>query len=70
MLGSRHEIARLQSDFFRDKFRKELRWLIYSIAILIVLVVSVCYMILTRADPDYYANTTDGRILEMPPPTQ
>lgn len=66
MLGSRHEIAQLQSDFFRDKFRKVLRWLIYSVVVMLLLAAGVIYLILTRPSPDYYANTMDGRILEMP----
>jgi hypothetical protein len=62
------EIARLQSDFYRDKFRKTLRWLLVSVAIMFLLLAMIIYTILFRPEPDYYANTTDGIILNMPRP--
>ena len=46
MLGARHEIARLQSDFYRDQFRKVLRWLVYSTVIIFVLMAIIFYLIL------------------------
>lgn len=64
------EDARLQSDFYRDKFRKTLRWLIVSIATMLILILAIIYTILFRPEPTYYANTTDGIILAMPPPTK
>lgn len=66
MLGQRHEIARLQSDFYRDQYRKILRWLMWSIFIIFVLVGAIFYCIIFKPSQHYYANTTDGKILEMP----
>jgi hypothetical protein len=68
MLGQRHEIARLQSDFYRDQFRKILRWLIVSICIMFLLIAAIVYTIFFQPMVDYYANTSDGKILDMPKP--
>lgn len=66
MLGQRHEIARLQSDFYRDQFRKMLRWLTASIFIIFVLIAIIIYLLLFQPVQKYYANTVEGRILAMP----
>lgn len=67
MLGNRSEIARLQSDFFRDQFRKVVRWLLVSVTLMFVLIALIVYFILTQPNPKYYGNTIEGRILKMPP---
>lgn len=66
MLGSRSEIARLQSDFYRDQFRKILRWLFGTVFITYALIAIIIYLILFQPTQHYYANTTEGRILPMP----
>lgn len=66
MIGSRNEIARLQSDFYRDQFRKVVRWLMISVALMFILIFMIVYFILFQPTQDYYANTTEGRILNMP----
>lgn len=69
MLGPRHEIARLQSDFFRDQFRKVLRWLTITIIIIFLLLAGVFYVLFFfQPEVRYYANTVNGKILDMPPP--
>jgi len=68
MIAPRHEIARLQSDFYRDQFHKLLRWLIISILIIFLLICGIAYLILFKSPVPYYANTIDGRILTMPAP--
>ena len=65
MLASREEIARLQSDFFRDKYRKTLRWLMVSVLVIYLLIAAIIYTILFQPKQYYYANTTDGRIIPM-----
>ena len=67
MLGNRNEIARLQSDFFRDQFRKVLRWLLVSVVLMFILIALIVYFILTQPRPQFYGNTIEGRILKMPP---
>lgn len=68
MLGSRHENAHLQSDFYREKFRKVLHWLTMSVLIVLMLLLVIFYLILFKPSSAYYANTTSGRILDMPRP--
>jgi hypothetical protein len=67
MIAPRNEIAWLQSNFYRDKYQKTLRLIMVSIAIMFVLIIAIMYLILSRHMPDFYANTTDGKILPMPP---
>jgi hypothetical protein len=66
MLGRRSENARLQSDFYRDQFRRMLGWLMASMMIMILLVLGIIYFILVQPRQDYYANTSEGRIMNMP----
>jgi hypothetical protein len=68
MLGRRHEIPRLQSDFYRDQFRKMLHWLMGSVLIMFALLATVIYLILFKPATTYYANTSSGKILDMPKP--
>ena len=66
MLGRKQEIARLQSDFYRDQYRKILRWILTSIIIMFALITAIFYFILLAPPQAYYGNTTDGKILRMP----
>lgn len=69
MLGSRSEIARLQGDFYRDQFRKILRWLVVTVVIIFLFIAAIFYDIfLSQPEAHYYANTIDGKILNMPQP--
>lgn len=70
MIAPRHQIARLQSDFYRDQFHRMLRWLIISLVIIFLLIAGIVYTILFQPKIPYYANTIDGRIMDMPAPTQ
>ena len=66
MIGQRNEIASLQSDFYRDQFRKILHWIVISIGIIFFLMAAICYAIFFEPTVYYYANTVDGKILNMP----
>ena len=66
MIGSRSEIARLQSDFYRDQFRKFVRWLLYSVVIIFILIATIVGFIIFQPPAKYYGNTIEGRILKMP----
>lgn len=66
MLGARHEIARLQSDFYRDQLRRVLRWLLYTTIFIFILIALIFYLILFQPAQHYYGNTTEGMILPMP----
>lgn len=66
MLAPRHEIARLQSDFYRIQFYKMLRWLMISVFISFCMIGAIIYLILFQKPQHYYGNTSEGKILEMP----
>lgn len=65
MLGTRQDIARLRSDFYRDKYRSTLRKLIISACIVVALICVILYLVLFKASPQYYATTTEGQIIPM-----
>ncbi len=67
MIGSRNEIARLHSDFYRDQFRKMIRRLIVCVVIIFILIITIIGFIVFQPQPMYYGNTIEGRILSMPP---
>ncbi|EKD54280.1 MAG: hypothetical protein ACD_60C00100G0017 [uncultured bacterium] len=67
MITNRQESARLQSDFYREKYHKTLRALLISIGIMLVLISVIIYFVLFKAPPTYYATTTEGQIIAMPP---
>ncbi len=67
MLADRRDNARLQSDFYRDQYRKILRWLMYAMFLILILIATLIYLILFQPSRQYYANTTEGKILPMPP---
>ncbi|MEO8400703.1 MAG: hypothetical protein ABI597_02755 [Gammaproteobacteria bacterium] len=66
MIGSRQEIARLQSDFYRDKYKSTLRILLISICVMVALIAGIIYLVLFRIAPQYYATTPEGQIIHMP----
>lgn len=68
MIAPRSEIARLQSDFYRNQFRRILRWLLISMLIIILLTSYLIYIILFQPRQQYYANTIDGSVMDMPAP--
>jgi hypothetical protein len=69
MLSPRSANARLQSDFYRDQYRKVLNWLVVSVVIMLLLTSGIIYLILFQPIQKYYANTVEGRILSMPTPS-
>lgn len=68
MQGRKHQIARLQGDFYRDAFRKLWRWVFYSLMIMFLLLAAIVYFLLIEPPLHFYANTSDGKILKMPTP--
>ena len=66
MIASRSDTARLQSDFYRDQFRRMVRWLMVSVILMFVLIALTIYSILSQPTQVYFANTSEGRILDMP----
>ncbi|HLB42392.1 MAG TPA: hypothetical protein VJN02_06015 [Gammaproteobacteria bacterium] len=66
MLASRHARAYLQSDFYRDQYRRILRWLMGAVFLILALIITIIYLILFQPSRQYYASTTEGKILHMP----
>jgi Na+/proline symporter len=66
MLANREAIASLQSDFYRDQFRKMLRWTLYSAVIMFLLIAAIIYFVLAEPRQLYFANTQEGKIFPMP----
>ncbi|EKD72303.1 MAG: hypothetical protein ACD_45C00708G0003 [uncultured bacterium] len=67
MITNRQESAYIQSDFYRKKYRNTLVALLVSVSIMIALIGGIIYLVLFRAPPQYYATTTEGQIIPMPP---
>jgi hypothetical protein len=65
MIGNRHEIARLQGDFYRDKYRGVLRWLLFSFVLMVALICGIIYLVLFKAPSYYYATTIEGQIIPL-----
>lgn len=66
MLGSKHQLAGMNSDFYRDQFRRILRWLMVAISVIFIQIVVIIYFVFYLPPQLYYANTTEGKILSMP----
>ena len=66
MIGRWYEIPRLQSDFYRDAYRKTLRYIYMCVLIIYFLLGVIIYYTLSQPEQKFYANTTDGLILPMP----
>jgi hypothetical protein len=67
MIAPRHEIPRLQSNFYRDQFRKIIKWVLVCTVVNIIFVGIVIYYVFITPPRVYYANTIAGKIMNMPP---
>lgn len=67
MIGRKHELARLQSDFYRDNYYKMLRGIIVSAVVIILLILAIIYYVIFMAPPQYYGTATSGQIIPMIP---
>lgn len=67
MIGNRQQLARLQSDFYRDQYHKILTALLISTGIILIFVATIIYFVLFTTLPLYYGSTTTGRIIPMVP---
>lgn len=65
MIGNRRQIARLQSDFYRDSYYRMLRWLFISLVIILLLILTIIYYVLFTSPLQFYATTTTGQIIPM-----
>jgi hypothetical protein len=65
VIGQRHEVPRLQSDFYKDCYYKILNWLLASIAIMLVLIAAIIYYAFFQPKSGYYATTTTGSVIPL-----
>jgi Tfp pilus assembly protein PilE len=65
MLGRRYQIASLQSHFYRNQFRRFVRFLMIELVMIVLLVFAILYYAVFPSPQRYYANTTDGQILDF-----
>jgi len=67
MIHDRHQSARMQSDFYRDRYYFLLKMLLLSLSALVFLCVTIIWLALTRKPIQYYAATTEGQIIMLTP---
>lgn len=65
MFSDRLRNTRFQSIFYRDNFYKMLNALIAMTIIMLLLIAAIIYVILFAPAPQYYATTTQGKIIPM-----
>ncbi len=53
--------------FYRNSYRAALSALLFSQAIIIVLAVAVLYVKLSQPEPDFYATSSDGKLVFLKP---
>jgi intracellular multiplication protein IcmL len=64
------ELVRLRNNFYRDNYRRVLLALLVLLLTVVLLVSVVFYQIYNRPTPQYFAVTTDGRIMQLFPLSQ
>lgn len=57
--------VRLQSNFYRDGYRRILAALLIMVLINVVLGVSLLYVVRNKPTPEYFATTSDGNIIKI-----
>ena len=67
MINSRYQSARMQSDFYRDRYRFFLKLLLGSIIFMIFLCIADIFLAFTRKSLNYYAVTPEGQIIMLTP---
>lgn len=65
MQGHRHEIAQFQSDFYRNQFRRILRWLVAAVIVMFLMIGFLIYQLWNKPAQQYYASTTQGKIIAL-----
>ncbi len=61
------EIVKLRKNFYRDSYRLTLVILFFAIVIIAVLAGVIAYQESHRAQPTYFATTSDGKLIPMIP---
>lgn len=59
------EVVRLRNNFYRDSYRRVLTVLLIMILLNVALTILLYYMIVNRPKPEYFATTSDGKVIRM-----
>lgn len=59
------EVVRSRNDFYKDSYRRVLVVLLIMILLNVVLTALLYYVITNRPKPEYFATTTDGKVIRM-----
>ncbi len=65
MIGKREDIARLQSDLFRDHYHRLLNVLLVESVIILLLILAIIYFTFFQPPSKYYATTSEGQVIPM-----
>ena len=65
MIANRHYDARLQSDFYRDRYHFFLKVLLAEAGLIVFLILAVFYVVLFHGSPQYYVTTSRGSIISL-----
>lgn len=61
------EIVRLRNNFYRDSYRRVLVALLFLIIINLVMAGTLYYLLSHRPTPQYFATTSDGKLIRLYP---
>ncbi len=59
------EVVRLRNNFYRDSYRRVLVVLLIMVLLNVALTALLYYMITNRPKPEYFATTSDGKVIRM-----
>lgn len=61
------ELVRMRNNFYRDNYRRALAALLLMILINLLLAAGIVYQIMNRPQPQYFATTADGKLIQLSP---
>lgn len=67
MVNDPSELVRLRNNFYRDNYRRIVGALLMLLFIIVMLVGTILYQLISRPEPRYFATTEDGRIMPLFP---
>lgn len=61
------EVVMTRNNFYRDSYRRVLTALLIMVVLNVALMALLYYMIVNRPKPEYFATTSDGKVIKMTP---
>jgi hypothetical protein len=68
MIGNRHQLVYFQSDFYRDCYHHVLHFLLFEVAVILCLILSIGYVLFKEPPATYYASTSEGKVIPIVAP--